>query len=219
MYVGFFYIVLPGTKALFNVLNLFILSFFIGWFYWYLFKFTVPFFCSLHLAIKFTDWFITLYDAYFTQMHSRIFFFKETYFCLGIPLLFNYYISFNLIRPKFLAISVFIWLIDQLQDYQKYFHLLSMFVSEFFVCLFLVLHLWHMEFPRIGVKSELQLPAYTTATATPYLSCVCKLHHSSRQHRILNPLSEARDQTCNLVVPRWIHFRCAMRGTPRPKLY
>ena len=24
----------------------------------------------------------------------------------------------------------------------------------------------HMEFPRLGVRSELQLPAYTTATAT-----------------------------------------------------
>ena len=30
------------------------------------------------------------------------------------------------------------------------------------------------------------------------------LHPSSRQRRILNPLSEARDQTCNLMVPSWI---------------
>ena len=34
------------------------------------------------------------------------------------------------------------------------------------VC-FLGLYLWHMEAPRPGVKSELQLLAYTTATATP----------------------------------------------------
>ena len=26
-------------------------------------------------------------------------------------------------------------------------------------------HLWHMEVPRLGAESELQLPAYTTATA------------------------------------------------------
>ena len=32
------------------------------------------------------------------------------------------------------------------------------------------LHLWHMEVPRLGVKSELQLPAYTTATAMRDLS-------------------------------------------------
>ena len=32
---------------------------------------------------------------------------------------------------------------------------------------FLGLHLWHMEVPRLGVESELGLPAYTTATATP----------------------------------------------------
>ena len=67
----------------------------------------------------------------------------------------------------------------------------------FFVCLFcsLALHLRPMEVPRLGVKSELQLPASTTATATQDPSCVFDLHHSSRQQWILNPLSRARDQT------------------------
>ena len=40
---------------------------------------------------------------------------------------------------------------------------------EFFFCffLFLGLQVQHMEeAPRLGVESELQLPAYTTATAT-----------------------------------------------------
>ena len=60
--------------------------------------------------------------------------------------------------------------------------------------------LWHMEIPRMGVKSELQLPAYTTAPATPDPSHACNLHHSSLQHRILNPLNEARDRTFVLVV-------------------
>ena len=31
---------------------------------------------------------------------------------------------------------------------------------------FLGPHLRHMEVPRLGAESELQLPAYTTATAT-----------------------------------------------------
>ena len=30
---------------------------------------------------------------------------------------------------------------------------------------------------------------------------VCNLHHSSRQHRIINPLSKGRDRTRNLMVP------------------
>ena len=34
----------------------------------------------------------------------------------------------------------------------------------------------HMEVPRLGVESELQLPASTTATATPDLSRICDLH-------------------------------------------
>ena len=58
-----------------------------------------------------------------------------------------------------------------------------------------------MEFLRLVVESELQLPAYTTATATAMQdpSRVCDLHQGSWQHRILNPLSEAKDQTCNLM--------------------
>ena len=44
-----------------------------------------------------------------------------------------------------------------------------------------------MEFPRLGVQSELQLLAYATATATQDPSCVCDLHLSSRQCQILNP--------------------------------
>ena len=32
--------------------------------------------------------------------------------------------------------------------------------------MFLRLHLQHMEFPRLGAELELQLPAYTTVTAT-----------------------------------------------------
>ena len=53
---------------------------------------------------------------------------------------------------------------------------------------------------------ELQLLAYTIATATQDPSRVCDLHHSSWQCQILNPLSEARDRTLHLMVPSWIHF-------------
>ena len=47
---------------------------------------------------------------------------------------------------------------------------------------------------QAGVESELQLPAYATATATPDPSRVCNLHHSSWQCWILNPLSKAKDR-------------------------
>ena len=56
-----------------------------------------------------------------------------------------------------------------------------------------------MEFPKLGAESELQLPDYTIAMATPDLSCMYKLHCNLGQHRILNPLSKARDQTHNLT--------------------
>jgi len=52
-----------------------------------------------------------------------------------------------------------------------------------------------MEVPRLGVELELQLLAYTRATAMPDLSLTFGLCHSLWQHQTLNPLSEARDQT------------------------
>ena len=63
-------------------------------------------------------------------------------------------------------------------------------------------YLWHMESPRLGVESELQLPTYATATAMQDLRCICDLHHSSQQWRILNPLSEVRDQSHILMDTR-----------------
>ena len=92
------------------------------------------------------------------------------------------------------------------------FSVLSCFV------LFLGLHPWHMQIPRLGVELELQMLAYTTATATRVPSHVCNLHHRSRQRRILNPLIEARNRTCNLMVPSRIHFCCTMTGTPEDSL-
>ena len=52
-----------------------------------------------------------------------------------------------------------------------------------------------MDIPGQGFKSELQLPAYTRATATPGSS---HIYDHLWQRRILNPLSEARDQLCIL---------------------
>jgi len=63
-----------------------------------------------------------------------------------------------------------------------------------------------MEVPRLGVKLELELSAYTTATAMPGLGRVCDLHHRSWQHWILNPLSRARDGTFVLMDTSWVHY-------------
>ena len=79
------------------------------------------------------------------------------------------------------------------------------------VCLFYFWgpHLWQMEVPGLGVESELQQLTYTTATATasPDLSCVCNLHNSSWQHRILNLLNKARAQTCILRDASCVPYR------------
>ena len=66
-----------------------------------------------------------------------------------------------------------------------------------------------MEVPRLGVESELQLPDYATATGTPDLSHICNLPHSSQQQQILNPLSEARDQTFAFMDASQLRFHWA----------
>ena len=71
-----------------------------------------------------------------------------------------------------------------------------------------------MEVTRLGLESELQLPAYPTVTATTDPSHVYNLHHSSRQCQIPDPLIEARDRTHNLMVPSPICFHCATTGMP-----
>ena len=62
-----------------------------------------------------------------------------------------------------------------------------------------------MEVPRLGVISELQLLAYATAAALQNSRHVCDLYHSSQRHQILNPLSEARDETRDLMDASWVH--------------
>ena len=57
--------------------------------------------------------------------------------------------------------------------------------SFFFFFGFLGPHLQHMEVPGLGVESELQRLAFTTAKTTQDPSRICSLHHSSQQQEIL----------------------------------
>ena len=70
-----------------------------------------------------------------------------------------------------------------------------------------------MEVPRLGVELELQVPAYTTATATQDPTYIFDLHHSSWQHQMLNPLGEARDRTCILMDASRFRYHGTASGT------
>ena len=71
-------------------------------------------------------------------------------------------------RPLFLQVSLG-HCPSEWRETQNLLCLFFLFVCFLFcfVLFFLGLHLWHMEVPRLGVCSELQLPSCTTATATP----------------------------------------------------
>ena len=93
--------------------------------------------------------------------------------------------------------------------------LLCVFLFCFvFFCFWLFrVTLLHMEVLRLGVESELQLPACTTATETRDLSRICDLHHSSWQLSKAT-LSKARDGTSVLIDTSWDCFGYATRETP-----
>ena len=96
-------------------------------------------------------------------------------------------------------------------------------VSLFFT--FLWPHLWHMGIPGLEVKLELQLPAYTAATATSTQdpSCICELRHNLWQHWILNPLRKVRDGVWILTDTTSHHVRFltswATIGTPHLHIF
>ena len=120
-------------------------------------------------------------------IHTRNFFFTEYVTSCDVKCMCTYIILFIFLLFHFIYLFIFVSLGPQPQ---------------------------HMEVPRLGAKSELQLLACAPATATPDLSHVCNPHHSSWQRWILNLLSEARVWTCILMVANQIRFRWAMAGTP-----
>ena len=114
---------------------------------------------------------------------------------------------------KVINICIQIYMYVYIYEVKAWIRIMTVFF--FFVfCHFLGLHLRHMEVPRIGVKLELQLPAYTIAIATQDPSRVCDLHHSSWQCRILNPLSETRNWTHILMDASRVYYHWATMGTP-----
>ena len=85
----------------------------------------------------------------------------------------------------------------------------------FFFSSFLSLYLQHMEVPRLRSKSELQLLAYTTATATPDPNPICNLCWSLQQRQILNLPSEARDRSSILMDTSWVLNPLSHNGSSR----
>ena len=127
---------------------------------------------------------------YYCYLNSTL---SITIRCLHIDLIFLLFFY-----PCFITFSVLVLCI------YLFIYLLNFFLV--FLVFFLGPPPWHMEFPRLGMESELWLPAYPTAAAMQVPSRICNLYHSSRQCQILNPLSEARDWTGLLRDRHYVRF-------------
>ena len=67
------------------------------------------------------------------------------------------------------------YILYKLQVYSIVIQNFYFYFWSFFFLVFLGLHQRRREVPRLGVESELQLPAYTIVTATRDLSHLCDL--------------------------------------------
>ena len=120
--------------------------------------------------------------------------------CLNILEIRNYYIHLLTVCP-------FSWLAAANKEYST----VSGPVFCFFSFLLFRPHWRYVEVPRLGVESELQLLAYTTATTAQDLSRIYDLHHSSRQRQILDPLTRpGMEPACSWILvgfvsvaPQW----------------
>ena len=63
----------------------------------------------------------------------------------------------------------------------------------------------------IGAAASCLCHSHSNSTSEPHLQ---PAYHSSQQHWILNPLSQARDQTCILMHTSWVHYHWATMGIP-----
>ena len=78
-----------------------------------------------------------------------------------------------------------------------------------------------MEVPRLWVETELQPPAYTTASAMQIqsVSVTYTTGHGNARCPIHNPLKEARDVMLILMDSSPVHFHCTTMGTPSITLF
>ena len=84
----------------------------------------------------------------------------------------------------------------------------------FFFLLFRATPVAHLSFQaRGGIRAA--VAGLCSTTAKRDLSHACRLHHSSQQRWIPNPLSEARNQTHIPKDISQIRFLCAKTGTPQ----
>ena len=107
------------------------------------------------------------------------------------------------VRNKSSVTTTFLFQIHHIYDLGQ----VSFFLSVFLSFVFLGPHLQHMEVPRLGIKSKLQLSATATATVIWDTSHVCNLYHTTAQDNARSPTHWARagiEPTSSWILVRFV---------------
>ena len=86
--------------------------------------------------------------------------------------------------------------------------------NSFFCCCFLGPHPQHMGVPRLGVKLELQLPAYTTAPATPDLIHICDPQLTANTRPLTHWVRPEIEPVSSWILVRFVNY-WATKGTSK----
>ena len=105
----------------------------------------------------------------------------------------------------YLAGSVGLGLFAVFREFILFTYLFLIFYFILFYYFFLLFRATLIAYGSSQVRGQIGATATGTAMQDP--SGICDLYHSSRQRWVLNPLSEARDQTHILMNPSQICYR------------
>ena len=157
-------------------------------------------------AYPFILWWLWAAPAFLLWKHMCMDLWKNLFSILGWELLGHMIIlelTFWEIAKQLATVTII------LHSYPKYVRVPSSQYPHQYLLFSIYTFFWSCLFRAAPVAyggSQARGPMGATAIATQDLRPVCDLHHSSWQCWILNPLSEARDRTPNLMVPSWIRW-------------
>ena len=92
------------------------------------------------------------------------------------------------------------------RTFKKIIHYHYLMKERLFIYLLCFFRATPMTYVSSQTRGRIRAAAASKSHSTPDPKCICNLYRSSRQHQILNPLSEDRDGTGILRDTSWVFY-------------